>query len=166
MAVSRDNRAAVNIRCKLCVELQFTTTLHPCSGVGAGHRENGSNVQMNGLVYFGGLDPSRRKSVSWGSTFVAMHRSRSRDSEGPLWSEPRPGPGDSVVSSHDMITLAVVQPSIRQSSYCTANPAFNCLMFREADRSAWGTSTGPGGAQPNPDSIAVSTVQYGAIRHR
>jgi hypothetical protein len=62
------------------------------------------------------------------------------------------------ITGPEPLPLAVVQPSVRQSSYCTAIEALGDLVFRELAHRQVPTSTGPGGAQPNPDSITVSTV--------
>jgi hypothetical protein len=69
---------------------------------------------MNGLVCFGGVDPNG-KPVFGGST-KAMRRLRLGVSRTADWPPAR--------SLGTVLLLTVVQPSVRQSSRCTAIQAF------------------------------------------
>lgn len=127
------------------------TTLHPCSGVVTGHREDGSKVQMNALVCFGGLDPSSRKPVSGAVLHgkVAMRRR-----------SPARRVGESVVSSaphHSSISTAFRTPTI---ILCTAIQAFNCLLFHEADRSARAYIQVPAAHSRIPTVLLYSEYSY------
>jgi hypothetical protein len=97
---------------------QLMTTLHPCSGVGTWHREDGSRVQVNALVCFGGLDPSSRKPVSG-----AVHKWRCAGVV-RLGTDPTCG---SIAGPESRRRDAGISTAFRTPSYCTAIQAFNCL---------------------------------------
>ena len=126
------------------------TTVHPYSGVGMGHTvEDGfkGSHERHLSFWWTGPEPQRKACVG------AVLNGQSGDAGGP-------GGRDSDGGRSPARSLGV-QPLPHANPYSrTASRALNCFVFRETDRCVWGTSTtGPGGAQPDPDSITVSTVE-------